>query len=163
MSPKRSKTPRDRQVSGAAEGSASVEQAADADEQLIRRYYAAFNARRFDECVAIISPDCEFDHVVTRDRTHGRRGYVALVHQWLDASSDLTLAAERIVRLEPGRYRVRLHLQGHRDGEFPIGRTGRLPADGSRLDFVGTHDIDVRGGLIVSSRFSYDPADLTGG
>lgn len=140
---------------------AAAERPRESGEALIRAYYAKFNARRIAETTAMISPHCEFDHVATRDKTHGRRGYGALVQQWLEASSDMSVVPEHIVCVADGAYHVTLRIRGHRDGELPIGREVRLPADGSAFDVVGVHELRVQDGLIVSSRFVYDPADLT--
>jgi len=134
---------------------------ADADELLIHRYYECFNARRVADGGALVSPDCEFNHLATRDHARGPRGYAALVDDWVKAAPDVTLEPEQIVGIEPGTFRVVLRLRGHFDGPFDIGPMA-LNGDGQAFDFVGIHQVVIRAGLIVASTFSYDRKDLAG-
>jgi steroid delta-isomerase-like uncharacterized protein len=126
---------------------------------VVERYYELFNAHRFADAAALISDDCDFSHTATRQHAHGRRGFQALVDDWLQAVPDLSLTPESVSDLEPGLVSVRVCLRGHFRGDFAIG--GHV-VSGSGQAFVirGIHRIRVRDDLIVHSEFTFDPADL---
>jgi hypothetical protein len=134
---------------------------ADGDERLIRRYYDCFNTRRFTDGAALVGTDCEFDHRPTRDHARGPRGYRVLVDDWLRAAPDVVLIPEHITAVEDGVFRVMLRARGHLDGQFSVGPVA-VGGDGRAFDFVGTHDVTVRDGQIVLSRFTYNREDFFG-
>jgi hypothetical protein len=132
------------------------------DEELIRRYYAAFNARRFADAAGLVSHDCEFHHLPTRERARGPNGYLALVEEWVAAAPDVTLTPEHIAVLADGVYRVQLRVRGRFDGAFEFRPLQPVDGAGKPFDFLGVHDITIRDGAMVVSRFSYDVADFVG-
>ena len=126
---------------------------------LIQRYYELFNARRFADAAALISDGCEFSHTATREHAHGRRGFRALVDEWLQTVPDLTLTPDSISELETDLLSVRICLQGHFHGDFAIGGY-LMPGTGQAFLLRGIHRLRVRDGLIVRSEFTFDPVDL---
>jgi len=130
-----------------------------AAEALVHQYYQYFNARRFDDAAGLLSVDCEFSHTGTREHAHGRRGYRALVDEWMRAAPDVTLTAESITHLADDLLSVRIHLRGHFRGEFAVG-AAVIEGTGRAFSMRGVHRIQVLDGRIVRSEFTFDPADL---
>jgi hypothetical protein len=133
-----------------------------ADTLLISRYYEAFNARRFGDAAALVSPDCEFHHLPTRERVRGPRGYLALVEEWVAMAPNVTLTPEQIIPLGNGAYRIYLRVQGRFSGAFEVRPLLPLDGDGGEFNFVGVHDLTFRDGAVTVSRFTYDLSHLIG-
>jgi steroid delta-isomerase-like uncharacterized protein len=132
------------------------------DHAVIRRYYELFNARQLEDAAALVSDDCTFEHTPTRNRAVGRRGYLAMATDWLNAFPDASVKVEKIVTLRPTVYQVTLRGRGHRDGEFELSGRVRVPPDGKAFEFVATQEMHIVDGRITASTLSYNRAELIG-
>ena len=84
------------------------------------------------------------------------------MEEWVAAAPDVTLTPERIVAEGGGVYRVRVRVRGRFDGAFELRPFRPVDGAGKPFDFIGVHDLAIRDGAIVASRFSYDLTDLVG-
>jgi ketosteroid isomerase-like protein len=103
-------------------------------EELLRRAYAAFNARDIDGALALMQPDVDWPNAIEGRREHGHaavREYWTRQFEQIDSHVD----PERITEDEDGRLIVDVH-QVVRD------RTGALLTDG-RVQHVYTFRGDL--------------------
>jgi hypothetical protein len=77
-------------------------------EELLRRAYAAFNARDLDTAVALMRPDVDWPNAIDGGRVVGREGVRAY---WAAqfAQTDPLAEPARVVRREDGRFAVDAH------------------------------------------------------
>jgi ketosteroid isomerase-like protein len=133
------------------------------DQEVLRRYYALFNERRFQEASLLVGPDCTFEHMPTKEHAHGPRGYLMMSEEWLRAVPDLMTTVDDITTIEPGVYRVHITIRGTRTGTFEVPRTAsKVAGDGRPFAIRATQRVRVHDGRIVSSRLTYDRNELTG-
>lgn len=112
------------------------------NETLMRRFYAAFNARNLDALDDVMAADA-VDYNPIPDQPAGLAGVKVALASFYDAFSDIQIEVEQI--LIAGDYViVRQVARGVHDGDF-LG----IPATGKPVE-IRSHDIGrVEAGLIV--------------
>jgi predicted ester cyclase len=130
------------------------------DEEVIRAYYAHFNARRFEDATALRAPDAPLEHAGWGATDEGTDRYQEFSLRWLRAFPDGEVRIERIDRLPNGWYEVHLMGEGTHSGDFDMGPMGTLRASHRKGRVRLRHLLQVCEGRITSSTLSFDTQEM---
>lgn len=125
----------------------------EANLQLVRRFYAAENARDLDTCAACLAPDVEVwgngSLMRSGRETHVEhmRATIAAFPDWRGELLSLLADGDTVV--------ARWRGSGTHAGPY-----GAIPATGKRIELFGTISFEIRGGLIQFYRFDVDTSPL---
>lgn len=128
-------------------------------ESLIRRYYDAFNSRRFGEAQGLLASDASIEHLAI-DRRSGSDAYLSFAHRWLDAFPDGRIEILAIHNVGTNWYEVSLVGEGTHEGNLDMGALGVLRTTHRHARLPFRHLVEVRDGRITSSTLSFDTQEL---
>lgn len=129
-------------------------------EALVRQYYDFFNQRRLDEAGQLVHPEALFVYVPTKQRLVGRAGYRALAAGWVIAFEDAQLEIQSAETVDEHTVRIEFIGRGTHTGDLVLGEAVTVPATGRPADLTFTDTLEIRDGLIVSSRLDFDVDEL---
>ncbi len=132
---------------------AGVEQA---NEELVRDTYKAYNDRDFDRGAAALSDDYELTNVPSGDKLRGREGYLTFVRGWSTAFPDSKVDVTNIVA---SKNTVVVEFTG-RGTHQGVLRTpmGDISATGKKVEVPFCDVVTVKNGKVRSLRSYYDAA-----
>lgn len=128
-------------------------------EAIIRRYYAAFNARRLDDAQALLASNAQIEHRTIEQR-RGSDAYLTFARRWLTAFPDGRITIDSILAVGENWYEVALVGEGTHQGDFDMGPLGIIKATGVKARVSFRHLFEIRDGRITSSTLSFDTQDL---
>jgi predicted ester cyclase len=129
---------------------------------LIRRYYEAFNERRFDENAELFTADAVLQHRPNSGPYRGPEGYVASARQATASFPDLRLQIIRVEQRGDTIVEIDVNATGTLEGDWDAGSIGRLRATGKVKTFRIRETLEIRGGKITFSGLTYDLKELLG-
>ena len=125
-------------------------------EAVIRRLYAAFNARRLDEAAGLFQEEAVLEHIPLGRQQRGPAGYREFAGMWLNAFPDATFDVER-VNFRGGRHcEVDLRVNGTHRGALDLGGYGQFKPSGASGEMRMRQMIEVEDGRIAFSSLSFD-------
>jgi len=130
------------------------------DEELIRAYYDAFNARRLEDAAALLAEAAHIEHPDIDLAAEGSASYRLFAERWLAAFPDLTLTIERIDRVRDDWHEVYLIGEGTHQGTMDMGALGVAKPTFRRGRMRLRHLVQIRDARITSSLLSFDTNDL---
>ena len=129
-------------------------------EALVRRLYAAFNARRLDDAAALFQDDAVLEHVPLGRQQRGPAGYLEFVRMWLHAFPDATVDVERVSFRSGTRCEVDLRVRGTHHGALDLGGYGHFKPTGAMGEMRMRQMIEIDGDRITFSSLSFDVHDI---
>jgi predicted ester cyclase len=127
---------------------------------LMRRYYALFNERRFDDAEQFVHPQAVFTYPMAREHLIGRAGYRDLTRRWLEAFPDARIVITSVTTAPGGTVVAEWVGEGSHRGVLDLSGMPSIPATGVRAELPMRETVRIADGLIVSSRMEFDPAEL---
>jgi CheY-like chemotaxis protein/ketosteroid isomerase-like protein len=128
------------------------------NEDLVRRYYACFNERRFQDAVALFADDAHLELVSGRPES-GRAGYVDFAESWTAAFLDATFSVERIEPRSETVCEVYLLATGTHQGVFDFG-SYRFKPTGSATAMHLRELLEIRDGQITAAVLTFNVTDF---
>lgn len=128
-------------------------------DEIVRRYYDAFNARRFDQAQALLADDVQIEHHPIGSGG-GTDSYTAFARRWLTAFPDGYVTIVSIHAMSADWYEVSLVGEGTHDGDFDMGPLGIIHATHRRGRLPFRHIFEIRDDRIRSSTLSFDKDEL---
>ena len=129
---------------------------------LIRRYYEAFNERRFEENAELYAVDAVLQHRPNSGPYQGPEGYLASARQAIASFPDLRLQIIRVEQRGDTIVEVDVFATGTLAGDWDAGPIGRLKATGKVKTFRIREMLEIRGGKITFSALTYNLQELLG-
>ena len=126
----------------------------------MRRYYALFNERRFDDAEQFVHPQAVFTYPMAREHLIGRAGYRDLARRWLEAFPDARIAVTSVTAADDGTVVADWVGEGSHRGVLDLAGMPSIPATGVRAELPMRETVRIADGLIVSSLMDFDPAEL---
>ena len=124
--------------------------------EVMRRKFAALNARDASEMVSYYSPEIEKE--VPGGILRGPDQVLAFVSAFWEAFPDLHITVTSAVEEGPV-VAIRARITGTHSGTFHT-PAGDLPATGRSVDMTFSDDYELRGGVIVASHLHLDRLSL---
>jgi steroid delta-isomerase-like uncharacterized protein len=129
-------------------------QSSEANIELVRAGFEAFNANDLDTCMALASPDLIINLAEVPEPLHGRDTWRAGAEQFKRAFPDLHAEIEDIFATAD-RVAVRLTMRGTHEGEHLC-----FPGTGRSIRYVSHEFYRVENGLIAEEWICSDTASL---
>jgi hypothetical protein len=129
-------------------------------EEIARRYYTAFNQRRFDDAEQLVDPEAMFHYLPTKQRLIGRAGYRALAAAWLHAFEDAQLEIQRLAVTDERTLDVHFLGHGTHTGDLVLGDTVVIPPTNRAVQLPFHDRLTIVGGLLLSSQLDFDVLEL---
>jgi predicted ester cyclase len=129
---------------------------------LLRRYYEAFNERRFIDAARLFTDDAEVQHRPTDQPLRGPEGYLESARMATTSFPDCQLTVLGVVRRSETIVEVDLTAVGTHAGDWAAAELGTLKATGRQKTFRIRETLDIRDGKITYSMLNYDLQDLLG-
>jgi predicted ester cyclase len=128
--------------------------------ELIRKYYACFNERRFADAAEFFSDDAVLEHGPLGQRQQGGTGYLQFAEMWVRAFPDAALSIVRVEQHGDTICEVDLILTGTHLGAFDLGEGGLFKATGAQAKIPVRELLEVRVGKITYSSLAFDLHEL---
>ena len=128
--------------------------------ELIRKYYACFNERRFADAAEFFSDDAVLEHGPLGQRQQGGTGYLQFAEMWVRAFPDAALSIVRVEQHGDTICEVDLILTGTHLGTFDLGEGGLFKATGAQAKIPVRELLEVRIGKITYSSLAFDLHEL---
>jgi predicted ester cyclase len=129
---------------------------------LIRKYYEAFNQRRFDENAELFTADAVIQHRPNHGPFQGPEGYLESARMAMASFPDLRLQILRVEQRGDTIVEVDVTATGTLEGDWAAGALGTLKATGQVKVFRIRETLEIRGGKITFSGLTYDLQELLG-
>ncbi len=129
-------------------------------EQIARRYYQLFNARRLDEAAAMVDGQAIYHYLPTRQRFVGREGFHALIGLWLNAFENAQLEILSALALNDHSVQIEFLGKGTHTGDLVLGESLRLPATGRTTELRFRNLLEIHNGIIIGVELDFDVEDL---
>ena len=129
---------------------------------LIRRYYDAFNGRRFSENAELFTPDAVIHHRPNSGRRQGPGGYLESAREAMASWPDLHLRILHVEQRGDTIVEIDVSATGTLVGDWTAGDFGTLKATGQLRTFRIRETLEIRGGKITFSGLTYDLQELLG-
>ena len=129
-------------------------------EAVVRRLYAAFNARRFDDAASLFQDDAVLEHIPLGRQQRGPAGYLEFVGMWLNAFPDATVDVERVSYRGGHRCEVDLRARGTHQGALDLGGYGLFKPTGAVGELRLRQMVEIDSGRIAFSSLSFDVQDI---
>ena len=126
----------------------------------MRRYYALFNERRFDDAEQFVHPQAVFTYPMAREHLIGRAGYRDLTRRWVEAFPDARIVIATVATAAGGTVVTDWVGEGSHRGVLDLSGMPAIPATGMRAELPMRETVRIADGLIVSSRMDFDPVEL---
>lgn len=130
------------------------------NEQIARRYYDLFNARRIDEAERLVSTHAVFRYPHSKDNLIGRAGYRELVRLWILGFPDATAEVWRVTQLSDATVETDILGRGTHLGPLSFGGTLSLPATGKSAELLFKDTLTIRDQQITESTFQFDMKEM---
>lgn len=127
---------------------------------LIRKYYDAFNERRFDDAAELFADDAVLEHVPADVPLKGPAAYLASARVALAAFPDLSLRIIHVEQRGDTICEVDVLCTGTHRGEWALGELGPFKPTGRRHSYHVREMLEIRGGKITYSSLSWDLQEL---
>jgi predicted ester cyclase len=128
----------------------------------IRKYYEAFNERRFADNAELFTADAVIQHRPNHGPFHGPEGYLESARMATTSFPDLRLQILRVEQRGDTIVEIDLVATGTLDGDWSAGALGTLKATGTVKTFRVREMIEIRGGKITFSALTYNLQELLG-
>ena len=128
--------------------------------ELIRKYYACFNERRFADAAEFFSDDAVLEHGPLEQRQQDGAGYLQFAEMWVRAFPDAALSIVRVEQHGDTICEVDLILTGTHLGAFDLGEGGLFKATGAQAKIPVRELLEVRVGKITYSSLAFDLHEL---
>jgi len=128
--------------------------------ELIRKYYACFNERRFADAAEFFFDDAMLEHGPFGQRQQGGAGYLQFAEMWVRAFPDAALSIVRVEQHGDTICEVDLILTGTHLGAFDLGEGGLFKATGAHAKIPVRELLEVRVGKITYSSLAFDLHEL---
>ena len=128
--------------------------------ELIRKYYACFNERRFADAAEFFSDDAVLEHGPLEQRQQDGAGYLQFAEMWVRAFPDAALSIVRVEQHGDTICEVDLIVTGTHLGAFDLGEGGLFKATGTDAKIPVRELLEVRVGKITYSSLAFDLHEL---
>ena len=128
--------------------------------ELIRKYYACFNERRFADAAEFFSDDAVLEHGPLEQRQQDGAGYLQFAEMWVRAFPDAALSIVRVEQHGDTICEVDLIVTGTHLGAFDLGEGGLFKATGAQAKIPVRELLEVRVGKITYSSLAFDLHEL---
>jgi predicted ester cyclase len=129
---------------------------------LIRRYYEAFNERRFGENAELFTADAVLQHRPRAAPLKGPEGYLESARQATTSFPDLRFQILHVEQRGDTIVEIDVSATGTLVGDWTAGSFGTLKATGKTKTFRIRETLEIRGGKITFSSLTYDLQELLG-
>lgn len=126
---------------------------------LIRRYYALFNERRFDEASTLFTEDAALEQVPFQCRERGGAAYRLFAELWTRAFPDVRATVDEVVRAGEDVVEVQLTCAGTHAGDLAMGGCVFKPT-GAKMALRLREILEFRGDRVAASCLSFDLQEL---
>ena len=133
----------------------------DALHPVIRRYYEAYNARRFQEGAGLFALDAVIEHApYGRLQPRGGVGYLESAERSIVAFPDAHIDILRVQTHDNLIFDVELLATGTHRGPLDLGAYGRFEPTGVLVHVRHREVLEIRDGLITYASVTLDVNDL---
>jgi predicted ester cyclase len=129
---------------------------------MIRKYYEAFNERRFVENGELFTADAVIQHRPNSGPRKGPEGYLESARQATTSFPDLRLQILHVEQRGDTIVEIDVSATGTLLGDWTAGALGTLKATGKVKTFRIRETLEIRGGKITFSGLTYDLRELLG-
>jgi predicted ester cyclase len=129
---------------------------------LIRKYYEAFNERRFAENAELFTADAAIQHRPNSGPRQGPEGYLESARQATASFPDLRFQILHVEQRGDTIVEIDVSATGTLLGDWSAGELGTLKATGKVKTFRIRETLEIRGGKITFSGLTYDLRELLG-
>ena len=129
-------------------------------EQIARRYYELFNARRLDEAAAMVDSQAIYYYLPTKQRFIGRAGFRAIMGMWLHAFEDAQLEIVSALALNDHSVQIEFLGKGTHTGDLVLGESMCLPATGRTAELPFRNLLEIHNGIIISVELDFDVEEM---
>jgi hypothetical protein len=126
---------------------------------LIRRYFACFNERRFEDAAALFTEDAVLEQMPFHRQERGGGAYLLFANLWTRAFPDATLAIEEVIPQSAHAFEVHLAGTGTHTGVLTMDGCLFKPT-GVSLNLRMRELLQFRGDRIAMSCLSFDLHEL---
>ena len=128
---------------------------------VIRRYYDAYNARRFQEGADLFAPDALIEHApYGRLQQRGGVGYLDSAERSIIAFPDAHIEILRVQEHGDLIFDVELLATGTHRGPLDLGSYGQFEATGVEVHVRHREVLEIRDGVITYASVTLDVGDL---
>ena len=129
---------------------------------MIRKYYEAFNERRFAENAELFTVDAVIQHRPNSGPRKGPEGYLESARQATTSFPDLRFQILHVEQRGDTIVEIDVSATGTLLGDWTAGALGTLKATGKVKTFRIRETLEIRGGKITFSGLTYDLRELLG-
>jgi predicted ester cyclase len=129
---------------------------------MIRKYYEAFNERRFAENAELFTADAVIQHRPNSGPRKGPEGYLESARQATTSFPDLRFQILHVEQRGDTIVEIDVSATGTLLGDWTAGALGTLKATGTVKTFRIRETLEIRGGKITFSGLTYDLRELLG-
>jgi predicted ester cyclase len=128
---------------------------------VIRRYYEAYNARRFQEAASLFAPNAVIEHApYDRPQPRGGTGYLKSAERSIVAFPDAQIDILGVKAHDDRIFEVELIASGTHLGTLDLGSYGRFEPAGVVVHVRHREVLEIRDGLILYASLTLDVNDL---
>ena len=128
------------------------------NETLMRKLYAAFNDRQFDEAEKLVTPNFEWREVATGEVYRGPAGVRQFMEHWVKAFADAKIEVRRIVASDES-VAAEILGRGTHTGQLET-PGGSLPATNRKIELACCEVATIENGKLRSGSSYYDAATI---
>ena len=129
---------------------------------MIRKYYEAFNERRFTDNAELFTADAVIQHRPNHGPFQGPGGYLESARMAIASFPDLRLQILRVEQRGDTIVEVDVLATGTLEGDWAAGALVTLKATGQVKTFRIREMLEIRGGKITCSALTYNLQELLG-
>jgi len=127
---------------------------------LIRKYYTAFNERRFEDAAELFTQDAVIQHRPDGSLLTGPAGYLESTRATIAIFPDIQIQILHVEQRGDTIVEIDLSATGTHKGDWNMGALGVLKADGLVKIVRHREMLEIRGGKITYSSITYDIKDF---
>lgn len=129
---------------------------------LIRKYYKAFNERRFADAAELFTDDAVIQHRPDGVQLKGPEGYLESSQATIAVFPDIQIQILHVEQRGDTIVEVDLSATGTHQGDWNMGALGVLKASGTSTTIRHREMIEIRGGKITFSSITYNLQEFVG-
>lgn len=129
-------------------------------QELIEKYYRAFNERRFADNAELFASDAEIQHRPTGTPLVGPEGYLTSASMAIASFPDLRLEVVGMKQRGDTVVEIDLLATGTHEGDWTAREMGTIKATGRPKTFRLRETLEVRAGKITFSSLNYNLQDM---